>query len=143
MARTCLIILLVAATVGFGWGCGREKLPSREEIPILREKLFALQTAVLQRNPSAIDSLASAQMLDKGESADSLLSLVYGPQGDFRFKEFGDYSIFFGNKVAVISCKIIDSAANVSYPVKFTYKKYDKVWLLNSFKVTDEAASEK
>jgi hypothetical protein len=140
--KVMLAVLAIFLSIGLAPSCSQEKLPSRDEIPILRKNFFALQQAVLNKNRGAIDSLTSAQIVEKGESADSLLSLVYGPNGDFAFKEFSDYSIFFGNNVAVISCKISDSSGTVNIPAKFTYKKYDKSWLLAEFKTVKEPETE-
>jgi hypothetical protein len=121
--------------------CGKEKLPSRDEIPILRNCVFQLQQAVLQRSPEAVDSLTSAKALDAGLSADSLLKFVYGPTGDFPFLQFGNYSIFYNDNIAVVSCTISDSAEQVNRPIKLTFRKVDKVWLLKSFRAIDSGTS--
>ena len=127
--------------LGIWAGCDREKLPSRDEIPILRERVYQLEQAVLRRSPAAIDSLASAEILDAGMGSDSLLSFVYGPGGDFPFAKFDKYSIFYDNNIAVISCVIADSAGQVRRPVKLIYRKYDKTWLLKSFQAVSDTVT--
>ena len=97
MRRAPFIFLIVAGLIV---SCHKEKLPSREQIPILRSRLFSLQEALSQRNRSAMDSLLSADILDLHEDSDSLLRFVYGADGSFPFRELGDYTIFFSNDTA-------------------------------------------
>jgi len=132
---------IAAVWLGIWAGCSEEKLPSRDEIPILRERVYQLEQAVLRRSPAAIDSLASSEILEAGLSSDSLLNFVYGAGDDFKFAKFDKYSIFYDNKIAVVSCVIADSAGETVRPVKLVYRKYDKAWLLTSFQAVSDTAS--
>lgn len=126
MAVACLACCVAA-------GCGNDKLPSRDEIPILRERVYQLEQAVLRHNPAAVDSLASTELLDAGLSSDSLLSFVYGPENSFAFAKFDKYSIFYNRNLAVVTCVIADSTGEVTRPVKLIFSKHDKAWLLKGF----------
>jgi len=134
IAAACLALGVVA-------GCDSDKLPSRDEIPVLRERVYQLEQAVLRRSPLAIDSMASIELLDAGLSSDSLLSFVYGPEDDFAFARFDNYSIFYNRKFAVVTCEIADSTGEVNRPVKLVFSKHDKAWLLKGFEtVADNKA---
>jgi hypothetical protein len=115
-------------------GCGSEELPSREQIPVLRGKLLALQKGIGERNRSAIDSLLSVDILDIHEDSDSLLRFVYGSDGSYSFKQLGDYTIFFSNELAVIDCFVMDSTARRDRPLRLIYGLDHDLWLLKEFK---------
>lgn len=115
-------------------GCGGEKLPSRDEIPKIREKLFALEQGILKRDRTGLDSLISVDILDFKESSDSLLRFVYGPDALFPFRRLGDYTIFFNKNIAVIDCFIMDSTGGRDRPLRLMYKLQHDVWLLTEFR---------
>lgn len=114
--------------------CGGEDLPSREQIPVLRSRLFALQKALSERNRSAIDSLLSVAILDVHEDSDSLLRFVYGSDDGSSFSKLGDYTIFFSNELAVIDCFVMDSAARHDRSLRLIYKLDNDRWLLKEFR---------
>ena len=115
-------------------GCGGEELPSREQIPVLRGKLFALQKGLSERDRSAIDSLLSVDILDIHQDSDSLLRFVYGSDGNYSFKQLGDYTIFFSNELAVIDCFVMDSTARRDRPLRLIYGLDHDLWLLKEFR---------
>jgi len=114
--------------------CGGDELPSREQIPVLRGRLFALQKGLSERNRSAIDSLLSVDILDIHQDSDSLLRFVYGSDGGSPFSQLGDYTIFFSNELAVIDCFVMDSAARHDRPLRLIYKRDNGLWLLREFR---------
>jgi hypothetical protein len=122
--------------------CGGDELPPREQIPVLRSRLFALQKGLSERNRGAIDSLLSVDILDIHQDSDSLLRFVYGSDGDFPFSQLGDYTIFFSNKLAVIDCFVMDSTARHDRPLRLIYKLDNDQWLLKEFRagVADSAS---
>ena len=117
--------------------CGEEELPSREQIPVLRARLSALQQALSERNRPAVDSLLSVDILELHQDSDSLLRFVYGPEGTFPFRQLGDYTIFFSNELAVIDCFLMDSTAGHNRPLRLIYKFDHDLWLLKEFRVGD------
>jgi hypothetical protein len=125
---TATIAVLVLA------GCGAEELPSRDQIPILRKRVYALEEGIRQRSRASIDSLLSVDILDLKEDSDSLLKFVYGADGRFEFKGLGDYTIFFSKEIGVVDCFIMDSTGRFDRPLRLTYKLDDKVWLLTEFR---------
>jgi hypothetical protein len=126
-------VLAVAGAVLLG-GCGGEELPSRDQIPILRQKVYALEQGIRTRNRTALDSLLSVDILDFKENSDSLLNFVYGAADRFPFKKLGDYTIFFSKDVGVVDCFIMDSTENRERPLRLMYKFDDKTWLLTEFR---------
>lgn len=132
---------MMALGLLIGAGCEKEKLPSRDEIPILRERVYKLEQAVLHRSTAEIDSLASAEMLERGLSADSLLGLVYGPDRDRPFAKFDNYTIFYDRSLALVTCDIADSTADAGRPVKLIYHKYGDRWLLRSFQPAADSSA--
>jgi hypothetical protein len=122
-------------------GCGGEKLPSRDQIPVLRETLYRLEQAVAERNRAAIDSLLSVDILDFDQDSDSLLRLVYGPDGERSFLHLGDYEILYDNRMSLITCNVIDSAGAVTNPLRLYYKLDNGRWLLRKFEITPTSAA--
>jgi hypothetical protein len=114
------------------FGCGGGT-PSREQIPLLRQRLARLQEAIAQRNRAAIDSIMSVQALSLDLSSDSLLSYVYGPERDFAFEKLGDYEILYTKKKARIDCYIMDSTESTDRPLTLTFVHEHDQWLLKRF----------
>jgi hypothetical protein len=114
-------------------GCGKEMSPSREQIPVLRNRIARLQTAVAERDPVLLDSLMAGRPDKRAVLMDSLLTLVYRPDGSFAFERFGDYEIFYTRHAAIIDCFIMDSTAAKHRPLKLTFVYDNGRWLLNEF----------
>ena len=74
-------------------GCGEVATPSRDHIPLLKQRLFELQVAVAAKDRAAIDSLLSVDILSNEQGSDSLLAFVYGANDDYLFAQFGKYEI--------------------------------------------------
>ena len=135
MTRRLLLIGLLAGLLVGLTGCGDEKLPSRDQIPILQAKLYALEQGLVDRNRAAIDSLLSVEILDIDQSSDSLLRFVYGPDDAFPFVRLGEYRIFYGNRLAVINCYVMDSTEQLDRPLELLFKNDEERWLLKEFRV--------
>jgi hypothetical protein len=128
---TCAVVMLLLAA------CGEEELPSRDEIPVLRQCVFALEQAIASGDPLILDSLLSVEILDEGQSSDSLLNFVFGSDRDFPFHRLGDCEIFYTNEVAVVDCYVMDSTETADRPLKLHFKKFDEQWLLKKFEAGD------
>jgi hypothetical protein len=127
--------LAVAVVVGCG---GESKPPSRDQIPVIKEAVYKLQERVKERDRAAIDSLLSARIIDNGQSTDSLLSFVYGPSGDYDFRQFGRCEIFYTKENAEARCYVMDTTAAADRPIRFSFILQDSTWLLQSFGVWQE-----
>ena len=126
--------LVTLTLAGFMLGCGGDDLPSRDQIPVLRARLFALEQGIRDHSRAAIDSLLSVDILDVKQSSDSLLRFVYGPGDTLPFVRLGDYTIFFSREMAVIDCFIMDSTEQPNRPLRLMYKLDDDLWLLREFR---------
>lgn len=115
-------------------GCGGDDLPSRDEIPIIRKRVAALEEAIAAADPARLDSLLSVEILDENQDSDSLLSFVYGPEGEFPFYRLGGCEIFYTKELAVVDCYVMDSTESTARPIKLFFTKAQDVWLLKRFK---------
>jgi len=111
------------------------KSPKRDQIPLLKNRLYQLQTAVKEQNTAAIDSLLSVSIIARKQSSDSLLSFVYGPDGDFAFERFGNYNILYTTDKARIECFVMDSTSHADRPVVFFLVHEHDLWLFTSFEI--------
>jgi len=136
----CLRIAACTFILGLAFsGCAPEEddTPSRDQYPVINARVYDLQTAVMARDRVKIDSLLSAEILDAGQSSDSLLRFVYGPGDNFPFETFGECRIYQTDEVARVDCYVQDSSRAQDRPITFTFKLYaDSVWLLQRFDPT-------
>ncbi len=128
--RFVLVVLLPLLIMS---GCGRQKLPSRDQIPVLRGVVYNLEKALKEKDRTCLDSLLSVDILDRGEDSDSLLRFVYGSDGSFPFMRLGNYEIFYSTELAVVDCYIMDSTEQTDRPLRLNYKFDDGLWLLREF----------
>lgn len=126
---------LLAAAIGIVLlnSCTSQETPSRDHLPILKERVYALQEAVKARDRTAIDSLLSTKIQSNQQSSDSLLSLVYGPDGAFPFERFGNCEIAYTNTKALAECYIMDSTPRQGRPIALLWVHEHDRWLLKRF----------
>lgn len=129
--RTILKLSLLIL-IGLTTGCSTP-VPKRDQIPLLKDRLFRLQVAVESRNRAAIDSLLAPQILDRGQSSDSLLGFVYGPDGNYPFRQFGDANIVYTSDKARIDCRIMDTSGTGGLSITFFMAHQNDLWLITSF----------
>jgi hypothetical protein len=127
-----LYILVVPALLAAG--CS-EETPSRDHIPLLKERVYLLQQAVKEKNHTAIDSLLLPEILSYRQSSDSLLRFAYGPDDRFAFERFGDCEIIYTSDKARIDCFVMDSTGREDRPIVFTFVHKHDLWLLKRFEV--------
>jgi len=130
-AVTTVIVLSFALF----FSCGKVKTPSRDNIPLIKERLAKLQVGVLNKNAAEIDSVLSVDILKRNESSDSLLKLVFGPDGSFAFESFGQAVIVYTDKAAQVECYIMDKNHLVDRPLTLTFTFKTGEWLLNGFRI--------
>jgi len=129
MIRAMPIFLMAVSIIS----CGKEKTPSRDHIPLIKERLSRLQEGVKNKSAAAIDSVLSVNILKNQQSSDSLLKFVYGAEGLFSFESFGQPVIIYTDEVAKVEAYIMDSTHQTERPVIFTFIFDDDQWLLNKF----------
>ena len=126
-----IIIVLVSLAL-LAAGCSQET-PSRDHIPLLKERVYLLQQAVKEKNRATIDSLLSPKILSYRQDSDSLLRFVYGPDGRFPFERFGNCEIVYTSDKARIDCFVMDSTGHTDRPIVFTFVHKHDLWLLKRF----------
>jgi hypothetical protein len=126
--------ILTIVLLAIIFGCGKEKTPSRDQIPLIKQRISQLQEGVLQKSQAAIDSLLSVEILKKNLSSDSLLKFVYGPIGEYPFQSFGQPEIVYTDQFARVESNLDDSLQRTERPVTFMFTNDDGRWLLIDFK---------
>lgn len=132
------VFIVVASMALLAAGCS-EKTPSRDHIPLLKERVYLLQEAVNERDRAAIDSLMSPKISSHKQGPDSLLRFVYGPDGLFAFERFGDCRFVYTRDKARIDCFVMDSTGGTDRPIEFTFVLKHDLWLLKRFEVGQPA----
>ena len=139
-------LLLIALAVAGLYACSSdEEPPSRDQYPVINARVYDLQMAVAERNRAGIDSLLAAEILKLGQSSDSLLSYIYGPERSRAFSRFDIRSFVQTDKLARVDCHVIDTAGLMVEPsISLTFQLYDdSLWLLKRFDpIPDDALSE-
>ncbi len=130
--RFILHILVVLASLALLAGCSKVT-PSRDHIPLLKERVYLLQQAVKEKNRAAIDSLLSPKILSYQQGSDSLLSFVYGSDDRFVFERFGNCEIAYTSDKARIDCFVMDNTDRTDHPIVFTFVHKHDLWLLKRF----------
>ncbi len=135
MINTCSKhqILLTVAMIACLLGCAEQSTPSRDHIPLIKEKLSYLQNGVLAQNLAVIDSVLSVKILDIGQSSDSLLKFVYGIDYSFAFELFGEPVIIYTDKIAMVECYVMDSTRAKNRPITLLFSYDNDIWLLSRF----------
>ena len=126
------VLVVLASLVLLAAGCS-EETPSRDHIPLLKERVYLLQQAVKEKNHAAIDSLLSPKILSYQQDSDSLLNFVYGPDDSFAFERFGNCEIVYTSNKARIDCFVMDSTGRTDRPIVFTFVHEHDLWLLKRF----------
>ncbi len=128
--NSSLPIFIIAVAI---ISCGKEKTPSRDHIPLIKERLGRLQEGVKNKSAVSIDSVLSVDILKNQQSSDSLLKFVYGADGLFSFETFEQPVIVYTDKVAKVEAYLSDGTHQTDRPVIFTFIYDDDQWLLNKF----------
>ncbi len=126
------VFVIVGATIIISGGCDKTT-PGRDQAPIIREQIGKLYTALMARNLTALDSLVSGDLTDDGLSIDSLVTFVWGSQGEKRFDHLGPSEIIYNKKKARVDCALVDSSGNPYLNVTWTLVNDNDTWLLKRF----------
>lgn len=136
MKKILIIISLIIVLIS----CAK-KTPSRNHIPDIKERVFLLQEAIKERNRAAIDSLLSTDILDNGQSSDSLISFCFGPDSDFGFERLGNCVIAYTENNAEARCFVMDSTGAEDRPLRLMWVHQHDMWLLSRFEMGDSTTS--
>jgi hypothetical protein len=122
-------------------GC-KEKSPPRNQIPILKETLYRLQTAVKDLNRASLDSLLSVKMLEYHQNGDSLLAIAHGSDNSFSFERFGEAVFLYTGDNAQIECFVMDSTSRRDRPIRIHMIREGKGWLMSHYSFPDSDAGD-
>ena len=125
-------LAILGGTIIVLTGCDKTS-PGHDQAPIIREQIGKLYTALHEQNLTALDSLVSGDLTDDGLSLDSLVSFVWGRQGEKRFDHFGPSEIIYNKKKARVDCSLVDSSGNSYLNVTWTLVNENETWLLKRF----------
>ena len=128
-----LVNVAIVIVLAFPLAC-KVHSPKRDQIPALKVQLVRLQTAILDHNRAAIDSLLSPKILEKGQNSDSLMTFVYGLDSSFPFEQFGGANIIYTKDKARIECAIMDTTGTVREPVTFFLAYEHDMWLFTGYR---------
>jgi len=121
---------IIVLSLGLVVGCG-EDVPSRDEIPAIKDMLGKLERAVKSKSPAVIDSLIVAEAYDMGYHSTRIMEDVY--RDDTTFFAFGRKNFFYTEKKAVVECMIMADSTDQGRPVEMTLVKKHKKWYLKRF----------
>ncbi len=130
MKRLIPISILIAALIAALVGCEFKKNISREEIPIIKQSIGKMETAIRADDDAGLDSLLSGEAAESGTTARSILDFVYhAGENDTltEFVGFGDKQIFFRGDAARVDASISGPDGPVA-DVTITLKKEDDIW---------------
>jgi hypothetical protein len=130
-----LQVRLLVLCLSLVWlSCGKVKTPSRDQIPIIKERFTQLQEGIYNKDKAALDSLMHVNILKKNLSSDSLLNFIYGPDNEAKFETFGRAEIVYTDDYARIESALNDSSGQNVRPMTFTFAYEGEQWLLIDFK---------
>lgn len=109
-------------------GC-REKSPSRDYIPVIKQRIYVVQEAIKSRGRNAIDSLLTSEYANSG-GADSLVQFANGTEPGFVFARFANTEIYYTNDKARVDCIIVGENNQRLRSATLTFERLKDQWLL-------------
>lgn len=126
-----IIFFLVIGLIIVGLSaCTRKKQLAREELPLIKETIFALEQVIKLRSAVYIDSIVSSDANRTILSPDSLFDFIYA-DGREEFSGFTGKRIVYRGDVARVDCfaPYPDSADR---PITITLHKENDLWLVKN-----------
>lgn len=120
------IFMLLALLVG---ACAK-KNPPRDEIPVIKNLLARLETAIKEENAAAVDSLIMAQSYELGYNSTSILEKIDSSLNGRVFFGFGHREFFYTKSEGVVKCSIKADSADTGQPVEILLEKVGETWLI-------------
>jgi len=126
--RLSAVVIGLGAMVVVGAGC-REKSPSRDYIPVIKQRIYVVQEAIKSRGRNAIDSLLTVEYAAAG-GADSLVQFANGTDPSFSFARFANTEIYYTNDKARVDCIIVGENGLRLRSATLTFERHKEQWLL-------------
>ncbi len=114
-------------------GACAKKNPPRDEIPVIKNLLARLETAIKEENAAAIDSLIMAQSYELGYSSTSILEKIDSHLNGREFFGFGHREFFYTKSEGVVKCAVKADSADSGQPVEIILEKVGETWLIKKF----------
>jgi hypothetical protein len=108
-------------------GCQND-IVTRDEIPLIKDSMMALENVVKARNTIYLDSLLCSEASSVGTSPETILSFIYDNDTG-EFTGFTGRQIFYRNDAARVDCTVSGSEGPIK-EITLTFKKENDVWLL-------------
>ncbi|MEE9443637.1 MAG: hypothetical protein V3V99_13310 [candidate division Zixibacteria bacterium] len=108
-------------------GC-QEDIVTRDEIPLIKDSITAIENVIKARDPIYLDSLLCSEAPSAGTSTETILDFIYDDDLS-EFIGFTGRQIFYRNDAARIDCSVSGPAGTVK-EITITLKKENEVWLL-------------
>ncbi len=128
MNRRIVCVIVLAIALSAAWSC-REKSPSRDYIPIIKQRIYVVQEAIKSRGKNAIDSLLTEEYAAAG-GADSLVRFANGSDPTFAFSRFAHTEIYYTNDKARVDCAIVGQDNRSLRSATLTFERNKDRWLL-------------
>ncbi len=134
--RKYLIVLMSVIIICGLIGCESDTNIPRDEIPLIKESITALEKVIKLENVAYFDSLSSSEISADRDNLEKLKAFVFS-DGITEFSGFTGKQIVYRDNAARIDCQIMggDSA---SKPVTLTFKKEQGNWLFKNIEVGSE-----
>jgi hypothetical protein len=127
--RRFVFLALVAALIAVLFSACKDKLPPREYIEVIKNRLHRVQEAVKLRGRNGIDSLLT-ESYAQDSGADSLVQFVNGGDPTFKFATFSKAEIYYTDTKARIDCLIIGEDGRILRSATLTFERKKDQWLL-------------
>jgi hypothetical protein len=109
-------------------GC-EDELPSRDLIPVIKNRIYLVQEAIKVKIKYGIDTLLTSDYAEEN-GADSLVQFAYGTDPTFEFDRFASTEIYFTNDKARVDCIITGKDNRVLKSATLTFERKKTRWLL-------------
>ncbi|MEZ5358893.1 MAG: hypothetical protein R3F48_08680 [Candidatus Zixiibacteriota bacterium] len=130
-----LVVLFLTALIG----CEAETNIPRDEIPLIKESVTALENVIKRGDDIYFDSLASSEVAKSANDVAKIHDFIFS-DGPGEFSGFTEKQIVYREDIARVDCKI-NSPDGPGRAVTITFKKEGPVWLFKNIEAgQDEKA---
>jgi len=133
MQRNFLFPVAMIIVLALLLGACAKKNPPRDEIPVIKNLLARLETAIKEGNAAAIDSLIMAQSYEHGYNSTSILEKIDTYLNGREFFGFGHREFFYTKTEGVVKCAVKADSADAGQAVEIILEKVGESWLVKKF----------